>query len=401
MSKTKSYNKKKQNKSRKNKSKKNKDTTLANIYILYVGGTIGMLHNDKKGLVPIRGNLTKLIDEMNLNLKMKIKYTIDRPDKLIDSSNLKNTGWKTILEKLLANYNKYDSFIVIHGTDTLAYTASALSFFLRGWNKPVIVTGSQIPLFELRNDARRNIIDSVLVSLLKINEVLIVFGGEILRGNRSSKYSSIDFIAYKSPNYGAVGKIGVYLNIYRNKLLKNGVSTKLLDGNIPNLPRIPTQWSLKQWKNDIKIFNLTLLPEENEIPFQALLDLKPQAIILRTYGIGNAPVSDTKFMNTIHKATKDGVIIVNTTQCVNGGVNMTYYNTGIKLKTLGVLSSFDMTPEAVYTKLFYLFQLIDNKKTSLIKKLFATDIAGELTVDNISDKIKDYLKSYFNQYQEL
>ena len=401
MSKTKSYNKKRAKKSRKNKSRKNKDTTLANIYILYVGGTIGMLHDDKKGLVPIRGNLTKLIGDMNLNLKMKIRYTIDRPDELIDSSNLKTSDWKTILEKLLANYNKYDSFIVIHGTDTLAYTASALSFFLRGWNKPVIVTGSQIPLFELRNDARRNIIDSILVSLLKIKEVLIVFGGEILRGNRSSKYSSIDFVAYKSPNYGSVGKIGVYLNIYKNKLLNNGASTKLLDGNIPNLPRIPTQWNLKQWKNDIKIFNLTLLPEENEIPFQALLNLKPQAIILRTYGIGNAPVSDTKFMKAIHEATKNGVIIVNTTQCVNGGVNMTYYNTGLELVKLGVLSSYDMTPETVYTKLFYLFQLIGNKKIPLIKKLFGTDIAGELTVDDIDGKIKEYLKSYFNQYQEL
>ena len=397
MSKTKSYHNKKNKKSR----KKKQQPTLANIYILYVGGTIGMLHDAKKGLIPIKGNLTKLIDEMNIDSKLKIKYTIDTPDVLIDSSNLKTSSWKIILEKLFTNYTKYDSFIIIHGTDTLAYTASILSFFLRGWNKQVIITGSQIPLFELRNDARRNIIDSVIVSLLKINEILIVFGGEILRGNRTSKYSSIDFAAYKSPNYGPVGKIGVYLNIFKNKLLNNGASTKLLENNIPDLPRIPTQWNLKQWTNNIKIFNITLLPEDNEIPFQALLNLKPQAIILRTYGIGNAPIVDTKFMNAIHKATKDGIIIVNTTQCINGGVNMTYYNTGLELKKIGVISSHDMTPEAVYTKLFYLFQVIGTKNILLIKKLFATNIAGELTIDSMDSKIKEYLKSYFNQYQEL
>jgi len=237
MSKTRSYHTKKDKHSRKKDkhsrkkdkhSKKREVPTLAKVYILYVGGTIGMLHDNKKGLIPVKGNLTKLIYQMNLESKLKIKYTIDRPNQLIDSSNLKSNGWKIMLEKLFANYDKYDSFIIIHGTDTLAYTASALSFFLRGWNKPVVVTGSQIPLFELRNDARRNIIDSVIVSLLKINEVLIVFGGEILRGNRTSKYSSIDFVAYKSPNYGPVGKIGVYLNIFKNKLLNNGASTKLL-----------------------------------------------------------------------------------------------------------------------------------------------------------------------------
>jgi L-asparaginase len=395
-------------KTRNKKSKKSKRRTkrsypaTANIYILYTGGTIGMLHDQKKGLIPVKGNLTKLIKKMNIDHKLNIKYTIDQTDKLIDSSNLKTTGWKLILKKLFENYTKYDSFIVIHGTDTLAYTASAISFFLRGWNKPVIVTGSQIPLFEFRNDAAKNIIDSIIVSLLKIKEVLIVFGGEILRGNRSSKHSSTDFVAYKSPNYGPIGKIGVYLDIYKNKLLHNGPTGKLLESNVPNLPRIPSEWKLKDWNdNGIKIFTQTLLPDANEIPFQALVNLKPNAIILRTYGIGNAPVSDVKFMNAIKKAIKKGIIIINTTQCVNGGVNMSYYNTGRILKEMGVTSSFDMTPETTYTKLFYLYQLIRTKNVQRVKDIFATDIAGELTTDTMSTHITTYLKSYFKQYQEL
>ena len=369
---------------------------------MYTGGTIGMLHDRKRGLIPVKGNLNRLINNMNIDHKLNIKYYIDQTDKLIDSSNLRTFGWKLILQKLYANYTKYDSFIIIHGTDTLAYTASAMSFFLRAWNKPVIVTGSQIPLFEFRNDAERNIIDSVIVSLLKIKEVLIVFGGKILRGNRSSKHSSTDFVAYNSPNYGPIGKIGVYLNIYKNKLLHNGPTGKILESNIPNLPRIPSGWSLKDWnKGGIKIFTQTLLPEENHIPFQALANLKPNAIILRTYGIGNAPVSDIKFMNAIKKAVKKGIIIINTTQCVNGGVNMSYYSTGRILREAGVISSFDMTPETTYTKLFYLFQVLGTKNLPLIKKLFATDIAGELTTEKLSAHIGTYLKSYFKQYQEL
>lgn len=397
---TKRKNKKSKKKTKMRRKKTNPET--ANIYILYTGGTIGMLHDQKRGLIPVKGNLNKLIKNMNIDHKLNIKYYIDQTDKLIDSSNLKTFGWKLILQKLYANYTKYDSFIIIHGTDTLAYTASAMSFFLRAWNKPVIVTGSQIPLFEFRNDAERNIIDSVIVSLLKIKEVLIVFGGKILRGNRSSKHSSTDFVAYNSPNYGPIGKIGVYLNIYKNKLLHNGPTGKILESNIPNLPRIPSGWSLKDWnKGGIKIFTQTLLPEENHIPFQALANLKPNAIILRTYGIGNAPVGDIKFMNAIKKAVKKGIIIINTTQCVNGGVNMSYYSTGRILREAGVISSFDMTPETTYTKLFYLFQVLGTKNLPLIKKLFATDIAGELTTEKLSAHIGTYLKSYFKQYQEL
>ena len=331
--------------SKRRKKGTRRSSLVTKVYILYTGGTIGMLHNKAKGLIPIKGNLNRLVTNMNIQKKMKIKYYIDQTKKLIDSSNLQTEDMKAILEKLLANYYKYDSFIVIHGTDTLAYTASMLSFFLKDWNKPVIVTGSQIPLFEFRNDATRNIIDSVIVSLMRINEVMIVFGGKILRGNRSSKYSSTDFVAYKSPNYGPIGEIGVFINIYKNKLLGD----KKQHYNIfPPLPRIPGNWNLNRWNSDIKIYTLTLSPEQNATPLEAMIDLNPQAIILRTYGIGNAPVGDKRFMDTVARAVRKNILVVNTTQCVSGGVNMTFYNTRKRMKEVGVISSFDMTPEAVY-----------------------------------------------------
>ncbi len=166
------------------------------IYILYTGGTIGMTYEKDQGLVPVKGKLNELIDEMKITRNIDITYTIDGMDPLIDSSNLRTKNWKYMLDKLYDNYDKYDSFIVIHGTYTLAYTASALSFFLKDWNKTVVITGSQIPLFEFRNDARQNIVDSITVSLFKIYEILVVFGGKILRGNRTTKYSSIDFDLY-------------------------------------------------------------------------------------------------------------------------------------------------------------------------------------------------------------
>lgn len=395
MPKTRSRHKKRKHRNRRSKRR---SMAVAKVYILYVGGTIGMLHNKDRGLIPVKGNLNKLVNNMDIDKRLNIRYNIDQTRKLIDSSNLQVNDMRYILEKLLANYSKYDSFIIIHGTDTLAYTASMLSFFLKDWNKPVIVTGSQIPLFEFRNDATRNIIDSVIVSLLRINEVMIVFGGEILRGNRSSKYSSTDFVAYKSPNYGPIGKIGVYLNIYKNKLLQNNNRQYKI---YPPLPRIPSNWNLTHWNPNVTIYTLTLSPEDNVVPLQALVNLNPNAIILRTYGIGNAPVADEDFINALKKAVRKGIIIVNTTQCVNGGVNMTFYHTGRVLKQIGIISSFDMTPEAVYMKLFYLFQVLGTRNVSSIKKYFITDIAGEMTIDKMKADIADYLKSYFKQFQEI
>ncbi len=370
------------------------------IYILYTGGTIGMTYEKDQGLVPIKGKLNKLIDEMKITRNIDITYTIDGMDPLIDSSNLRTKNWKYMLDKLYDNYDKYDSFIVIHGTDTLAYTASALSFFLKDWNKTVVITGSQIPLFEFRNDARQNIVDSITVSLFKIYEILVVFGGKILRGNRTTKYSSIDFDAYYSPNYPEIGNIGVHINLQEQNLITHMEPADYLEV----LPSIPTNWDLSKWNyTHIGIHCFTLFPEENSFTLNALIDLDPapNVIVLRTYGIGNAPVSDDKFMASIKQAIEKNIIIVNSTQCNRGGVNMTYYKTGKELEKLGVISSLDMTLETVYSKLYFLLQLFGNDDLDKIKKLFHTNIAGELSDNLYMVKMTKSVKDYYKGYQEM
>lgn len=381
------------------------------IYILYTGGTIGMIHSDDDGLVPIKGNLIKLIKKLNIDAQLNIEYVIESLHPLIDSSDLKTIEWKKIIAKLIENKYSYDSFIILHGTDTLAYTASALSFFLRSFNRSVIVTGSQIPLFEFRNDAMRNVIDSIIISLLKIPEVMIVFGGKILRGNCTSKISSTDFAAFGSPNLGDIGNIGVHINIYKNKLYQhNSLNLPSSNGasNCSNETQLlaeldTTHWTIKQWKTKILIQNVKLLPENNSTMLNNVIDLNPNAIIIRSYGIGNAPMSDKKFVKALKRANKKNIILVNATQCLYGGVNMDYYKTGRDMKAIGVIGAQDMTEEAIFAKLFYLLQVIGTTpdKKNTIESLFETNLAGEITVNQYDVNVRNYLTNYFNLYQEL
>jgi L-asparaginase len=395
--------------SKSRKNSKNNKSVGGRVYILYTGGTIGMSHpSDEEGLVPIKGTLIKLIKKLNLDVDLKIEYLIDRIDPLIDSSDLTAKDWLKMIKQLEENYDKYDSFIVLHGTDTLAYTCSILSFFLKDWQKPVVITGSQIPLFEFRNDARSNVIDSIIVSLLKIPEVLLVFGGEIIRASCVSKVNSTAFDAFASPNEGKLGDIGVHINIYKDKItnwnmikkdpmLKDNPITEKYINKLSN-----NKWKLNQWTNDIKIDVLTLLPHKNAPILEKLIELNPDAIILKTYGIGNAPVSDTEFVNTLKKAIAKGIIIVNNTQCLYGGVNQNYYHTGKELKTLGIIGSKNMTDAAVYSKLFYLFQIFGKENRETIEKLFQISIVGEITVNTFfHDNLENNLVNYFNQYQEF
>jgi L-asparaginase len=254
---------------------------------------------------------------------------------------------------------KYDSFIIIHGTDTLTYTASLLSFYLKDWKKSVIVTGSQIPLVEFRNDAVRNIKDSLIMSTYNIPQVLIVFGGVCLRANCSTKYSSVSFVAYKSPNLEILGDFGVNLKL-NYKVIQDGeiISNTFIKKNLPLTIKT------SNWKNDIYIAVITLVPGINwEIKKKQIFSSKlPNAIILRSFGIGNAPVSSKEFIDFLKLCKKHKIIVVNTTQCYSGGVNMQIYKTGVLMKKHSVLSGEKMTFEAIYTKLFYLFQVIDKKK---------------------------------------
>lgn len=369
------------------------------IYILYTGGTIGMLYDKEIGLHPVKGNLVKLVEELKISNNINIEYTIERTKPLIDSSDLNTDNWKVVLDKLNDNYDHYDGFVVIHGTDTLAYTASALSYFLKDWKKTVVVTGSQIPLFEFRNDAKRNIIDSIIVSLHQTEKVLIVFGGKILAGNCSTKISSTDFIAYESPNIGPLGNLDVYVNMnYNGKVVNDNITHNHI------LEKKVKHWGVDQWNSEpLDIYEYSLLPIDNTKPLQALIDTKPFAIMLRTYGIGNAPVGNKSFMNVLKKGVDSGIIIVNVSQCLKGGVNMDYYKTGIDLEKIGIISGLDMTSEAVFGKLCYLYQLFGKDRSNIkhIKHLITSNICGEINISPETKKIRKHIRKYFKTYQEL
>ena len=365
------------------------------IYILYTGGTIGMEHDPDKGLVPMKGIFQKLVKNLNLKQSLKIKYKIESTNPIFDSSNIQSENWKNIIGKLQDNYHKYDTFIVVHGTDTLAYTASLLSFFCRYWKKSIVVTGSQIPMYEFHNDADKNIEESIIVSLYRIPQVIIVFGGEVLRGNCTTKYSSTSFVAYKSPNTHPMGNFGVnlYLNVAE---INRGEKT-----NIKRLEKhLPKKIDLEKWNPIVNIYTLTLTPG---MKFSQVVDSifsakLPNAIIIRSYGIGNAPVSSTDFYHFLKLANEKGIIIVNTTQCVSGGVNMHYYHTGRKLLANNVITTKKMTFEAIYTKLFYLFQVIGTENVNLVRKIFKLNLAGELVKEIHFNK---NVKRSFKRYQEL
>ena len=258
--------------------------TKSRVYLLYTGGTIGMMPNDDHVLTPVKGKLSNLIEQMKLDNQLEISYRLDRILPLIDSANLQTINWRYMLEKLTKYYKSYDAFIVIHGTDTLAYTASALSFFLADWKKPIIVTGSQIPMVSFRNDAKRNLIDSLKVAISEeiICGVFIVFGGNILRGNRSIKYNSNSLQAFHSPNYPLIGKIrrsGKFDNL--SLVNCNFINSQNL---FPiSFNKYLRKWRLDKWNSDtIKIYSLTILPDNNSSHLKALIDLDPSAIILRS-----------------------------------------------------------------------------------------------------------------------
>ena len=349
----------------------------------------------KKGLYPLKGLFKKLVGELKLTRSLNIRYTIEDTKPIIDSSNLESQDWRNILEKLQENYHKYDTFILVHGTDTLAYTASLLSFFCRNWKKSIVVTGSQIPMFEFRNDADKNLQDSIIMSLYKIPQVFVVFGGEVLRGNCTTKYSSMDFQAYSSPDAHAVGKFGVALQVDAPEVEEGLVKkSPFLERNLPNT------FSVSKWNPDIWFFTLTLTPgmKFGDIKTSIFSTKLPDAIIIRSYGAGNAPVSDQSFFDFLKLAHKHNIVVVNTTQCVAGGVEMELYDTGRQLLAHHVVGSGNMTFESTYAKLFYLFQVIGTGNTPLIKKLFTTNIAGELYKPA---PYSNTIQRVFKRYQEI
>ncbi len=338
------------------------------ILIIYTGGTIGMIENaEKHTLQPF--DFSHLIDNVP-KVKM-LDYDIDNIQfhPPIDSSNMSPKHWSDIAHAIEDNYDNYDGFVVLHGTDTMAYTASALSFMLDNLAKPVIITGSQLPIGEVRTDGEENLITALQVAAATgkdgeaiVQEVAILFENYLWRGNRSTKMSADNFNAFKSNNYPELAKIGLGITFHNEALY-----------------RMSSRRPLKvRYTMDPNVMVLTLHPGMTESTLQYLLDTPGiKGIVLRTYGAGNCP-SEPWFLNLIHQATQRGLVIVNVTQCVNGGVNDTLYETGSQLNLSGVISGHDITCEAALTKLMYLFGL--GLSPEEVKKYMNCAICGEVSL---------------------
>jgi L-asparaginase len=334
------------------------------VYIAYTGGTIGMMSTGD-GYKPVRGSLQKQMEEMpELRHPSMPSVHIHEYQPLLDSSNMTPAEWVKMARDIAAVYDRYDGFVVLHGTDTMAYTTSALPFLLSGLAKPVIVTGSQIPLCEIRNDGRENLITSLLIAANHdVPEVCLYFGGRLLRGCRATKVSADGFAAFASPNVAPLGTVGVDIEINRDLVRKRPRRGTL---RVEEPRRTPVVSALRLFPGiSPELVRNVLLP-----PLQGL--------VLETYGVGNGPDQDAAFIAALAEATGRGVVIVDCTQCLEGTVDLTEYAAGSALARAGVISGFDMTAEAALTKLYYLFSR--GYGTDKVKREMQRDLRGEITV---------------------
>ena len=338
------------------------------ILIIYTGGTIGMIQNPTTGsLQPF--DFTHLID--NVPKIEKLDYEINNIQfhPPIDSSNMVPDRWVEIATSIEDNYANYDGFVVLHGTDTMAYTASALSFMLENLHKPVIITGSQLPIGEVRTDGEENLITALQIAAAvdkngspMVQEVAILFEDYLWRGNRSTKMSADYFNAFKSNNYPYLAKIGLGIQFHEEALW-----------------RVQARRPLKvQYKMDCNVMCVHLIPGITEETIRHQMTAPHiKGIVLKTYGAGNAP-TEKWFVDLMRETVKRGVVVMNITQCVNGGVHTERYLTGNALSAAGVVSGYDMTTEAALTKMMYLFGM--GLRSEQVKKYLACSLCGEITI---------------------
>ena len=335
------------------------------ILIIYTGGTIGMMTDPKtKALKPI--NFEQIMENVPELEKLNCKILVHSFEQIIDSSNMNPDIWSELAHLIKDNYDNVDGFVILHGSDTMAFTASALSFMLENLAKPVIFTGSQLPISAIRTDAKENLMTSIEIAKAKkhdrarVPEVCIYFDYKLFRGNRAFKYNSSKFEAFRSPNYPILAESGVHLKFSINDI------------------RQPIDAPFEVHRdlvNDVAV--LKLYPGISAKVVETILNADVRGIVMETFGAGNT-TTDKWFTDLLKNAINSGKVILDISQCKVGTVELGRYETSKELKDMGVANGYDMTYEAAITKMMYL--LGQYKEPAVIKELLETDLRGELTV---------------------
>lgn len=346
------------------------DTTYPSVLLIYTGGTIGMIRNSETGALEsfTFDHLVRHIPELK---QMQCRIDSVQFEPPIDSSDMYPSLWVDLARIIHDNYDRYDGFVVLHGSDTMSYTASAMSFALENLDKPVIFTGSQLPIGVLRTDGKENLITAIEIATAKrpdgtpmVPEVCILFQDRLLRGNRTTKVNAENFNAFKSHNYPNLADVGVHINYYTRRILP---------------PR-----SIKPLKPhflfDTNVIVLTLFPGIQEHIVTEVLKMEGlKAVVMKTFGTGNAPQREW-FVRAVREATQRGLVIINITQCPSGSVDMKRYENGRQLLEAGVTSGYDSTIEAAVTKLMFL--LGHGLTPDEVRRLMNQSLAGEITLES-------------------
>lgn len=342
--------------------------TSANILIIYTGGTIGMIENRHTGALEtydfthVRRWIPEL-EDFDYNIH---SYAFNPP---IDSSDMEPSNWQAIVKVIADNYDNYDGFVVLHGTDTMSYTASALSFMLQGLTKPVILTGSQLPISMIRTDGRENLLTSIEIAAAKdaegntmVPEVCIFFENRLLRGNRTTKINAEGFNAFRSFNFPWLAHAGIHIK-YNEAVIRR-----------PNKDNV----FKPHYVMDSNVVVITLFPGIRREIISSIVNIPGlRAVVLRTYGSGNAPQKKW-LIELLKEAEERGIIVVNVTQCSEGWIEMNRYRTGLQLLETGVVNGHDATVESTITKLMFLVG--HNLSNDRIRELMNTDLRGEITI---------------------